>query len=462
MGRKHNCHKCHCHCKRDHELRFMTKNMSEGFDYDPGVDGLPGYNSVIGDSYAVPTGPNATIDKLAQTFENMWRQTNEEQYLWTTQRLDQMAKEIADVNPDVLSLQNAMIFANNPVGEFDDTRFFNLELCNGVYGEEDSPEETRVYDYTKMIIKRLKSQYGLDYIVASRQLGDANQAPRSGSEENAFNNAKVNLSIYQTVALLIKKDLKPKLIRQQQRTFQYSRDAQSSILFDNDGNEIRAQFTITVWRGYNSVDVKIKGKTIRIVNVYFASGNRNYGPTADYNPPYTVAANSRDWIGKTVEYESNSCAVAMEALEMREQEIIPSPYPVVLTGDFNTESSFEQNPFFGRFFPVGGYRTLVDSGVMVDVGEKVLGKDVVSTTPYKTGSLTSGGGGGADWDRMRNPDNNYRFRLDYIMYRDGDSTEATGFNVSQVNPVAPPIPNSFRWTSTHNGVYADLKFKSCH
>ena len=52
----------------------------------------------------------------------------------------------------------------------------------------------------------------------------------------------------------------------------------------------------------------------------------------------------------------------------------------------------------------------------------------------------------------------YLFRIDYIMYRDGDGVQVETFGLTQTEPMIQTPSHPFAWTSYHTGVYAELSF----
>lgn len=444
-----------CHSKKL-KLKLVAKNMNAGFDFSNSVLPIPGTAVSQFWTQGVSLPVTATLDQYAQVFENIWRQVNDPSYQWASARLDQMAEELAVQHADIISLQECALYANNPVINPDGTRrfgFAEIETINGVYGDENSPDDIKVLDYCKMIVDRLKYDHDQEFVVVSRILTDYAQGPRS---EAGFNAATVDFSaVVSSNVLLVRKSLHAKVVRDTSKISQYARIANCCrfLDFSNPPHEILARPLFGFSRGYNIVDLDIKGTIVRMINVHLSSGDLRAAGTNTWNPPLTTAANNPVSAEFQQAQDFTGASRSAMALELREQEIIPSPYPVIVSGDFNTGSTTEQTD--QNRFPAGAYQTLVDSGVMTDAAVQVHGQ--AGAVAFKNGGLQTGTGLPL-WVVLRDPNQVYKFRTSFVMYRNGDGVKALNFKATQPFPFEQTPEHPFAWTSDHNGMATVLSF----
>ena len=401
--------------------------------------------------------PPPSLDDWAKAFYNMWEQNSGKDYFWAIKRMDRIAKELAAHNADIITLQNDALWTNQPSGYYngDLRRGGDIQLLASVGTKDETyPEDERAYDFSKMLIERLRNNYGQKYVILN-QLFTTGEECRRGLD--GYANATATVGSYLRITTLIKESIFKKACIKRQENYNYffSREI-GPARFKLDDETYWIGVDNSYGRGYVVADLKIKGQYVRILNTHLASG---YDLQLFLNTevPY-------EWIGNTNRYNSGAPARNVQSLELLSKEIKTSPYPVILCGDFNSESNFEEPDPFYRF-PTSPYENLIGSGLLVDSGVAFLGEQTLidSETRYKTSGLRTPTNM-AEWDQLRNEDAFYSRRQDFIFFSKGKGITVKSFDVTQVTPddPSPDVGNPFRFTAGHNGVVAELCFPNKH
>lgn len=440
---------------KSNKIRIATLNLFFGAELNITLGAAQGYNPPLPSfvSLLIRASGGQVIPEVdvARMYEGLWQQANSELLFGTRSRLTAVANNLAEIDADIIGFQECAIISNNPVTNPDGTvRNLPYEINNGVYGREDSPETVRTFNFLEMIVQRLKDDHGLDYKIISQTIGDSSQGKRTLT---TVAEARAILNVTFTNAVIAKKHVQVKYERNdilldtpEPRPFLVA-------LESNPLNPVEVGFGLGLRRGFSSLNLKVCGKTIRVINVHLQSGSNI--------PAESLFVDSSD-----IQIDHGAAGRAAQALQLLREEVIPSPYPVFLIGDLNVESLLEATA--QNVFPVTAWQTLVgsvdesgnptnDGGYMIDAGRAVHGNNI--TTPrFKTSSIA---GVGLKWARMRNPASFFRIRIDHILYRRGDDVTPVDFDVSLPVPDSggPPGsgPEQWAWPSDHNGVWADFK-----
>ena len=448
--------RCHKKDSSQRKIRVVTKNMTFGVDLGSRLTSSQGYTPTLPSFFDLFDLQLAGIPipevELARMFENYWQQANSESLFGSRSRLTAMAKELATADADVICLQEAVAITNNPLINNDGSvRSLPYEVNNGFYGKEDSPEFSRTFNFVDMLIQRLRDNHGLEYHVLKERTLDTWQGKRT-LNTLADAGGILNMTIFD--AVIAKKKVKVELARTQE-FFQSPKSKPFTIALESDPENPVPIFGVTfgIRRGFISLDLKVCGKKFRLINTHLESGSN--GP---FDSLYVVPGD--------IQIDHAPAGRAQQALQLLREEVIPSPYPVILAGDLNCEFIDEvssQEPYqvqalltLAGSVDVAGNPT-VDGGVMIDTGRAIHG-NAITGPEFKTSSIA---GSGRKWDRLRNPASFYRIRIDHILYRRDDHITPTEFGLTQPVPYpgGPPGtgPSQWAWTSDHNGVYADFK-----
>jgi hypothetical protein len=406
---------------------------------------LPGIETLLRRAYS---GNVVTEQDLARAYENCWQQVAVLNL--ASERLTAMAIEFANQNADIIQLNECALICNNLPDNPDGTtrEFMDWQLQNGYYGKETSPEESRKYDFAEMIVQRLKDNHGQEFEIINRQITDGVSGKKT---LDTLENVNGVFQWMLTNVILVRKSLKACVLRSFQKEFKYARVYRPFEIVagaDPEGTEkVTIDFGFGVRRGYMTNDLKIKGVKFRIIGTHFASGNNISGI-----PPALNAESTK--------YRSVGPAKASQALEILTNEIQTTKLPVVLLGDFNSQSLNEQagSEFL---FGIGIWETLVSSvtpdgqptnsgGVMIDTVEEVFpgqgGSPQFKTADRGNFSLTD-------------PNLVYNFRIDHILIKRDSGIRAVEYGMTQPGPLPQSPSQPFAFTSDHNGVFARLRIK---
>lgn len=439
------------------ELTLVTKNVYFGMEFGSTLGASLGYTPELPSYFvfldlAFDLGI-ATEENLQRSFENLWQFMTNPDLFPVIPRLNQIADELAMQNADIIGLQEVLLATNNPTSRPDGAPFlFGDYFIENIFaGEEDSVEEWRTYDFAKMIVRRLNETHGQEFDIVSTVLQEQNESPRT---LGAINEATARFQWGINNVILVRTSLGAKVVREVSEKFLYSRQTASVDI--RQGDQWNNTETVRVHvsgfdRGYNSVDLDICGKTVRVINTHLPSGNSI--PDIDVKD-----TNRKNQAGSAAQ---NACA-----LQLIHEEIKTSPHPVVLLGDLNQESCREAT--FQLIFPCSAMHTLIGSvfpngtlssvgGVMRDTCVEVHGDDCYDNTKFRTSSLTAPGPPLPKWDDMRNVEGYFRNRLDHILVRSGDPITTTYFNVTLPTPFTPTPSKPFAFPSDHQGIVAKLK-----
>lgn len=450
------CSKKKC-CKPKHiDLRVGSKNMlvfdigSEIVQEDP-LPVLPPIGDVF--NYLVPDVV-LTEETLARIFENAYQQMSRSDLMDTGGRLDAMATELARENLDIVGLQEVFVLSNNPLIYPDGT--LNTQpytANNGIAGDEFSPPYYQTFDMAQMLIDRLYKNHGVKYSLISYDIMSSIQSVRT---KNKLEDAEASCNLTLGHAVIIKDSLKAKVLNQTSKPSEFARYYKDVEILVGDGTSGERRSS-SYWldnygRGYIVVDLKIKGIPIRFIEVHAPSGN------------------SLVSVDFPVSWQNNVLASnaqrAMFMIEILKQYIEPSPFPVIMVGDFNQQVVSEQD-FMSGFSPSGMMSyldkiapdgsILTNTGKMIDTGFQIHGSDI-SGPEFKTaGFFGTCPPPFALWDCLRNPDGFFRFRIDHILLRRGDKTRALDWNVTLPEPLVTSPEQPWAWTSDHQGIASTIR-----
>ena len=438
------------------QLRIVSKNIFEGIEFNDFLGPAEGFDPPLpapGFLYTLMDLGVATEQDMRRSFEHMWQTVHNESLFYATKRMDAMAIELAAQNADVLMLQNGVNLANNPNERIDGAPYIFGDYYqeNSFAGSETSPEQWRRYNYIEMIQKRLKENHNQDFQIVSYIRMQQNQSPRTLGTVDATN---IRLQLgWEDHAILVRKNLNATILREKHKEFNQKVLSDNQFLRKGDmwntTETVPVNFAIDIHRGYNSIDLELCGKRVRLLHAHHMSGSF-------VNPG----------IAKHVlEFSSTSAMRNTHVEELYHDEVLPSPYPTILTGDLNEESCAEAT--FQLLFPCFAYQRLVGSvddagvvdffegGPMMDACVAVHGTSACTdTSQFRTGSPTNSGLN--DYEELRDPDTFYQFRIDHIFVRRGDAITVDDFGVTLPTPLSTSPSQPFAFTGSHQGLYAHV------
>lgn len=264
------------------KIKVMTRNIYLGADIFPVIEtaqqqaGLP----------ADQQNPIAIPLAVSEVFQTV-QATN------FPERAQALADEIERRRPHVIGLQEVSQWFTGPADS----------LVGGT-----SPASTVVYDYLDILMAALEER-GLDYAVASVVDNADLELPMvTGTDETGYPTF-ADVRLHDRDVILVKNN----------DNVSYSNEYSAN--FSTNGSTSIGSTTVEFTRGYNMIDVNVKGADYRFVNTHLEVGGAE---------PY----------------------MSLQAIQMNElTQVIDATtapdMPVILVGDFN--SSPEDQPFESAF-----------------------------------------------------------------------------------------------------------------
>lgn len=300
-----------------------------------------------------------------------------------------MAKRLAEAPPDLIGLQEVAHYRTQSPGDF-------LDAAGNIQNPFPNAQ-AEVFDFAALLVGALAAE-GLDYVVASRTSTFDVELPILGAGPCPPCD---DLRLTESVAIL----------------------ARSDVAISNPGGATFAinlpvtvaGFDLEIVKGWASIDATVKEKTYRFLTTHLEP--------ADIGPGHAVIP----------EVEQIQLAQAAEVLAVAGA----SPWPVILSGDLNTE-------------PAGGstatYQVIADAGFV----------DTWLVGPPRGPGFT------ADQDAdLLNPVSALWHRIDFVLYRDAFTAGGGRFpgavHADRVGASAADRTPSGLWPSDHAGVRAVLK-----
>lgn len=506
--------KWRCEHKCPLKLRAMTWNLYRGFEPNLRVGNSNFFPEVAAEGGQVPTlnserdvqnntwrkdfpTPDdvgrASEEQMAQAVQNLWLQIDNSALGAAKKRMDAAAIVIADQKPDLLALQESLVVSNNDksVLGVGDT---NWGPSAGAGGDEDSVEQWRVYDYAKMLQKRLKENHGLEYDIVVEQVADMDGGLRSKEDGNLWKDANINTSIGFNLALLVRRSLCAKVVATSARPYGIGSDQRllaSTLLqgngteLDNQGNPLKVNMIPTAGgsilkRGYLYADLEIKGRVVRVVNTHLTAGGQPptvLGQPVPNSPPGTPPNPNEPRPGlvqdNTVKISYGNAARQAKAQELLKNVILPSPHPVLLLGDLNQSNIATQKKLInGPQFQTQAFFTLAGSvdangqiqdggGPLVDSLVEVFGpnEDDYAKPEFNTNSFFFTeeelmARNQNVFTKMRQDTATFRFVADHVMARAGDGWQFKSHVLPP--PLTPTAEQPFAFPSDHRAVVADV------
>lgn len=259
------------------KIKVMSRNIYLGADIFPVIAAAQNPD---------PANPLAVPLAVTEVFQSV-QATN------FPERAEALADEIYRRDPHVIGLQEVSQWFTGPADS----------LVGGT-----SPASTPVYDYLDILMAALSAR-GLDYTVAaSVDNADLELPMVTGTDETGYPTF-ADLRLHDRDVVLVK--------NQDNITFSNEYSANFSLNGETQIGETTVEFT----RGYNMIDVNIKGAEYRFVNTHLE-------------------------VGGSEPYISLQAVQMNELLQVINGTTAPST-PVILLGDFN--SSPEDQPFESAF-----------------------------------------------------------------------------------------------------------------
>jgi endonuclease/exonuclease/phosphatase family metal-dependent hydrolase len=353
----------HASSARHRDVTVMSWNLYLGGDLDPVLAALAG-----GDPIEIVGAVTGLWQSVLATDFNV--------------RADAIADQIAMAQPSLIGLQEAVVWRT------------------GIPGHPDPAEDVE-FDFTDILLEAL-SERGLSYdVIANTQEFDA-ELTGFTEPPSPTNPAGVLKDIRLTDhdVILARADLPTsqlKLSNVQEENFQVN------LSFPLPGGD-----TFTVLRGWNSVDVKIRGKEFRMINTHL----------------------------EIAEFELVQVLQAEELLTTA----AVTPLPVIMVGDFNSSA------VPGQPFDTATYDILTAAGF----------RDTWKLTQPAFGYTCCQA---AD---LRNDPSTLSSRIDLVLYRGRLKAVETDIVGEEPGDRTEPLPPELvgLWPSDHAGMVATLRIPS--
>ncbi len=211
---------------RDKTVTVMTRNLYYGADLGPAIG-------------AIGTGdPEVIIPAVSE----LWGVVKFTDF---PSRAQGLADEIEQVQPDLIGLQEASLWQSDP------------------YDGSAEPNAAHVeYDFVQILIDTLEAR-GLHYAVAGMEIGFDAEFPGFLSPEDAENGFLSDIRLTDREVILARADLRASELKlSNPRAANFETNLQFPVGPDPDSP------LFTLWRGWASVDAKVRGKTFRFVTTH--------------------------------------------------------------------------------------------------------------------------------------------------------------------------------------------------
>lgn len=214
------------HDNRDKTVTVMTRNLYYGADLGPAIG-------------AISTGdPEVIIPAVSE----LWGVVKFTDFPTRAQGL---ADEVERIQPDLIGLQEAALWRSDP------------------YDGSEEPNAAHVeYDFVQILIDTLEAR-GLHYGVAALETGFDAEFPGFLSVEDAEIGFLSDLRLTDREVILARTDLRTSELKlSNPQSANFLTNLQFPIGPDPDGP------LFTLWRGWASVDAKVRGKAFRFVTTH--------------------------------------------------------------------------------------------------------------------------------------------------------------------------------------------------
>jgi endonuclease/exonuclease/phosphatase family metal-dependent hydrolase len=317
-------------------------------------------NLYVGASFSIMLGAS-TLDDVADRAARVYAKILSSQF---SRRAEAIADEIVQNQPDVVGLQEAPLILVQSPGE--------RSIVN-------QPQPTAVaMDYLKILLEGLERRHA-NYAVAAIVNNTDVTAPSKNGDTIRFIDRGV---------ILVRKDLPPGemlVLNSQAKNFDMKLNLQ---LASND---------VTLFRGWCSVDVTVRGKSVRIVNVHL----------------------EEEYLDLIQSFQGDELFAGP----------LQTSLPVIALGDFNAS---EKSSTYRNFLKAG----FKDTWSLVHPGEA--------------------GFSCCQDEDLLNPMPQLKERIDFILYR-GNNINVDDVKLVGVHP-SDRIPTG-QWPSDHAGIVATLSIK---
>jgi hypothetical protein len=329
------------------EISVMTQNLYIGFD----VERLFEAESLF------------DIPAIATDSWNMVQQTN------FPERAATIADHLSADPPAILTLQEAAIWYIQSPGDS--------------FTPNPTPATDVVYDYAQILLDEL-AERGLSYVAAASFAGTDVEFPMLNGDD---------VRLVEQQVILVRDDLRPAELKLLDAA---SGGFEANLSFPIGGE---AGPVLTIDRGWTSVDIKVRGKVVRVVNTHLEA----------FHPLIRLA---------------------------QAGELLAGPadthIATVLTGDLNSDPLLDVVPLHGLLQAAGF---------------------------HDAWSATSPGLPGLTWghdENLLNPEPTLTQRLDFILYRGNlNALETRLFGDQQTHRTPSGL-----WLSDHAGVFGRLQIHS--
>jgi hypothetical protein len=357
------------HSNRDKTVTVMARNLYYGADLGPAIE-------------VISTGdPVAIITAVSEVWGVV-------KFTDFPSRAQGLVDEIEQVRPDLIGLQEASLWRSDP--------FDASPLPNASHVE---------YDFVQILIDTLEAR-GLHYGVASVETGFDAEFPGFLSAEDAENGLLSDIRLTDREVILARTDLKiSELKLSNPRSANFVTNLQFPVGPDPDSP------LFTLWRGWASVDAKVRGKSFRFVTTHLED----------------------------------------ESLDVRNAqalEILDGPndttLPVVLVLDSNSNANADPaTEVYAAFTGAGFVDTWFDAHPGSDVTTCCSGPDLTNPD-FPLASADVG-------------------RIDLVLFRDSGDFETLGADLFGDDPTADRVLNSSGvpiWPTDHAGLSATLNIRN--
>jgi endonuclease/exonuclease/phosphatase family metal-dependent hydrolase len=207
----------------DRKVTVMTRNLYLGADVGPAIAAIAG-----GD-------PAAIVSAVSQVWANV-------RFTDFPARARGLAREIDEAQPDLIGLQEAVLWRSQTPADF-------------IPGNADHVE----YDFVAVLLRALE-QRGLHYAVIAIETGFDAEFPGFLSEADAVSGTLSDIRLTDREVILARADLKTSDLK--------LTNARTGHFVTNVEIPIAPGVTFVVLRGWASVDAKVRGKSFRFVTTH--------------------------------------------------------------------------------------------------------------------------------------------------------------------------------------------------
>lgn len=214
----------------DRRVTVMTRNLYLGADVAPAIAAI-----AAGD-------PAAIVSAVSQAWANM-------RFTDFPARARGLAREIDEARPDLIGLQEAVLWRSQTPADFIPGNAGHVE-----------------YDFVAILLRALR-QRGLHYTVVAEETGFDAEFPGFLSEADAASGTLSDIRLTDREVILARADLKSSDFKLM--------NAQTGHFVTNIEFPIAPGVNFVVLRGWASVDAKVRGRSLRFVTTHLEADSED-------------------------------------------------------------------------------------------------------------------------------------------------------------------------------------------